>query len=57
MMEPKFELQKLQHSDKQKIGKHLIGDALCYHFYYIVTQEKKVQSMIFFISQLLGHIF
>ena len=31
--------------------------ALCYHFYYIVTQEKKVQSMIFFISQLLGHIF
>ena len=26
MMEPKFELQKLQHSDKQKIGKHLIGD-------------------------------
>ena len=31
--------------------------AQCYHFYYIVTQEKKVQSMIFFISQLLGHIF
>ena len=26
MMEPKFELQKLQHSDKQKIGKHLVGD-------------------------------
>ena len=24
MMEPKFELQKLQHSDKQKIGKHLL---------------------------------
>ena len=38
------------------IKDELYEAAQCYHFYYIVTQEKKVQSMNFFISQLLGLI-